>query len=130
MKKIIIIAIVIIVAALLFVMFQGQSVTESQNLNWQDFKKKAQKTNTVIIDIRTADEYHAGKLFSDAIVDFDYYESDFEQKVSKLDKNKTYLIYCRSGNRTEKSLKVFKKHGLKAYDLDGGHKSTPPGSLK
>ncbi|MCD5390147.1 MAG: rhodanese-like domain-containing protein [Candidatus Pacebacteria bacterium] len=143
MKKILIISAIIIVAALLFVLSQStktnkplakvtnnQKTEKSQNLNWEDFQIQAELENTVVIDIRTAGEYNAGKLFSDAVVDFDYYESDFEQKISELDKDKTYLIYCRSGSRTGKSLKIFEKYGLTAYHLDGGHKSTPAGSLK
>ena len=137
MKKIIILAIIIIAVILISksrdkekTIITVETQSESQNLNWQEFQSKASSDNAVVVDIRTAGEYNAGKLFPDALVDFDYYESDFEQKVSELDKDKTYLIYCRSGNRSGKSIQIFEKYGLKVYDLDGGHKATPTGSLK
>ncbi len=143
MKKIITISTILVALALLFVLFQGikmnrsksisinnQKIVNVEHLDWQEFKKQAALANTIVIDIRTANEYNAGKLFSDAVIDFDYYKPDFEQKISKLDKDKTYLIYCRSGNRSGKALTIFKKYGLKAYDLKGGHKSTPADSLK
>lgn len=132
MKKTIILAVIIIAAALLFVLMQVNNKTtyKETKINWISFQEKSTKENTVVIDIRTADEYNAGKLFSDALVDYDFYQNDFEQKVSKLDKNKTYLIYCRSGNRTSQAISIFEKYGLEVYDLDGGHKSTPFGSLK
>ena len=138
MKKTIIIAVIIIAAALLFVVYKGtktnklshQKTEISQSLNWKQFQEKAQEKNTVVIDVRTANEYNTGKLFPDARVDFDYYQADFENKISKLDKNKTYLIYCHSGNRSGKSLKIFEKYGLKAYNLDGGVNAAPNGSLK
>ena len=46
------------------------------------------------------------------------------QKLKQLDKNKTYLLYCRSGNRSGKTLKVMKKLGFKsAYNMQGGMKA-------
>jgi rhodanese-related sulfurtransferase len=107
-----------------------EDLEKEKHLSWEEFQKKSQDENTVVIDIRTKDEYEAGKLFEDAIVGFDYYSSTFEQKIAQLDSTKTYLIYCRSGNRTGKSIPIFEKYGLEVYDLAGGHKATPAGSLK
>jgi len=94
---------------------------ENKHLSWEEFRKKAEEENSVVIDIRTADEYNAGKLFDDALTDFDYYHSDFEKKISELDPQKTYLIYCRSGHRSGNAIPLFEKYGLKAYDLQGGY---------
>ncbi len=101
-----------------------------KHLSWEAFKEKAQEEDVVVIDIRTPDEYEQGKLFADALTGIDYYDSTFEQKIAQLDPSKTYLIYCRSGNRTGKSIPLFEKYGLKVYDLDGGIKATPEGSLQ
>ena len=51
----------------------------------------------------------------------DFYKPDFTQKLSKLNKTKTYLIYCRSGNRTGQTLKIMKKLGFTSvYNLKYG----------
>ena len=75
--------------------------------------------NFVILDVRTPTEFKAARL-EDA-VNIDFYAKDFKEKLGELDKEKTYLIYCRSGNRSGKSLKLMK--GLKfqeAYNMSGG----------
>lgn len=72
-----------------------------------------------ILDIRTASEYSAGHI-KDAI-NIDFYSKDFKYKLSLLDKDKTYLLYCRTGNRTSKALAYFKELGFKkVYHLYGG----------
>ena len=95
----------------------------NRHLSWDDFRKKAQEKNTVVIDIRTPEEIAQGTLF-DGVEKIDYYGSTFEQKVSQLDPTKTYLIYCRSGHRSGNAIPVFKKYGLKVYDLQGGYIAT------
>ncbi|MFP6881875.1 MAG: rhodanese-like domain-containing protein [Roseibacillus sp.] len=41
--------------------------------------------------------------------------------MGKLDRNKAYLVHCRSGGRSTNSLGVWKKLGFKrVYHLDGG----------
>jgi rhodanese-related sulfurtransferase len=80
-----------------------------------DDKKKA----PVILDIRTPDEFKEGHLKGAKNIDF--FEDSFEAEVAKLDKDKNYLVHCKSGGRSTKSLKVFKKLGFKnIYHLDGG----------
>ena len=49
---------------------------------------------------------------------------DFIEGLDKLDKNKAYFIYCRSGNRSKKSSEILKEIGfVKVYDLLGGYKN-------
>lgn len=73
-----------------------------------------------IIDIRTPEEYAEGHLPGAANIDF--YSSDFGQRLSQLDRQKTWLVYCRSGNRSGKSLKKFKKLGFEnVLHLRGGY---------
>jgi rhodanese-related sulfurtransferase len=51
----------------------------------------------------------------------DYNSSDFEQQLDGLDKSKTYLVYCRSGNRSGKACHTMLDKGFKqVYNLDGG----------
>jgi rhodanese-related sulfurtransferase len=78
--------------------------------------------NTQIIDVRTHKEFHAGHIKNAHVIDF--YANDFIQNLKQLDKNKTYLLYCRSGNRSGKTLRLMKKLGFKAaYNMQGGMKA-------
>ena len=73
----------------------------------------------VLLDIRTPAEVEAGHI--SGAVNLDFYSPTFEQGLEALDRDKTYLIYCRSGNRTGQARAMMV--GLEfstVYDLDGG----------
>jgi len=60
-----------------------------------------------ILDIRTPGEFQSGHLAKSIPIDF--YSQTFADQLNRLDKTKTYLVYCRTGNRSTKSLELFKK---------------------
>ena len=73
----------------------------------------------VELDIRTPKEYASGHIEGAVMVD--YYAPDFVARPKALDRKKTYLIYCRSGNRTGRSLTIFQKLGFsRVYHLETG----------
>jgi rhodanese-related sulfurtransferase len=75
--------------------------------------------NFIIIDIRTQPEFDSGHIAKAIMID--YYLPDFKQKLSELDHNKTYLIYCRTAHRTTDALKIMKQLGFReTYDITGG----------
>jgi rhodanese-related sulfurtransferase len=72
-----------------------------------------------IIDIRTPSEYAAVHIANAVLID--YYSDAFEQELDKLDRQETYLVYCRSGNRSGNAMIVFKDLGfIHVYDMGGG----------
>jgi len=72
-----------------------------------------------ILDIRTPGEFQSGHLQSAILVDF--YSQTFADQLSRLDKKKTYLVYCRTGNRSTSSLSLFKKLKFeKIYHMSNG----------
>jgi rhodanese-related sulfurtransferase len=74
----------------------------------------------VVIDIRRPEEYAAGHLEA-AGLQLDYYAPDFKDRLSKLDRNAQYLIYCRSGHRSGLALAIMKELGFAdAHDIAGG----------
>ena len=75
--------------------------------------------NFAIIDVRTPEEYVGGYI--EKAINLDYYSETFQDKLNKLDKNKTYLIYCRGGRRSEMSLNIMEELGFgEVYNLLGG----------
>lgn len=75
--------------------------------------------NFVILDVRTPEEF-LGEHIENA-VNLDYYSDIFRNDLDKLDKNKTYLIYCRSGSRSKNALNIMKELDFReVYNMLGG----------
>ena len=75
--------------------------------------------NLVIIDTRTDWEIKDGKI--PGAIWMDVSSREFMQKVTALDKDKTYCLYCASGGRTSMVVPFMEQCGFaKVYDLDGG----------
>jgi rhodanese-related sulfurtransferase len=89
------------------------------DLNGTDFKNQFEKeVNKVLLDVRTPAEFQSGSISKS--VNIDFMASDFISKAEKLDKSKTYFVYCRSGNRSGQAVSILKKLGIKAFNLSGG----------
>jgi len=72
-----------------------------------------------ILDIRTPGEFQSGHLPDAILVDF--YSQAFADQLNRLDKKKTYLVYCRTGNRSTSALSLFKKLKFeKIYHMSAG----------
>ena len=95
--------------------FKDISVTDAFDL----IQINQGNSDFVILDVRTPDEFNAGHI-NDA-VNINYESADFSSQVSKLDKNKTYLVYCRSGNRSRSASAVLVSLGFKnVYNMLSG----------
>ena len=80
------------------------------NINNPDF---------VIIDVRSENEFLQGHIENAVLIPNN--SPDLEKALSKLGKNKTYLLYCLFGGRSSSMFKKMRKLGFKkVYDLDGG----------
>lgn len=74
----------------------------------------AHADNFIVLDVRTPAEYNESHI-KDA-VNIDVLNPTFEREVAKLDKNKSYKLYCRSGNRSAKALKQMESMGFKQLE--------------
>lgn len=85
-----------------------------------EFDQKRQEAGVVLLDVRTADEFQSGYLLG--AIQYDYYETEsFETALDQLDRDKTYLVYCRSGGRSSNAMSMMKAMGFKeVYNLKGG----------
>jgi len=90
------------------------------DLSPKAFKAKMSEPNTIVLDVRTPAEIAQGKI--PGSFDLDIQNPEFKAEVNKLDKAKTYLIYCKAGGRSGRACSIFKDAGFeKIYNLEGGY---------
>jgi len=82
-----------------------------------------------LVDVRTPKEYTEGHIKDAKNINF--YDDNFIDQISKLDKDKEIYIYCRSGGRSGKAAKQLEAAGFtKVYDLQGGFKNWSGSNLE
>ena len=59
------------------------------------FKAKMAEPGVAVLDVRTPAETAEGMIQGASQLDFE--AANFEAEVDKLDKEKTYLVYCQRG---------------------------------
>ena len=80
----------------------------------------ATEKNYNILDVRTSEEFKQIRLPNSTNIDF-YNPQNFIQELEKLDKNKSYYVYCRTGSRSANTCVLMKEMGFsKTYNLLGG----------
>lgn len=95
-----------------------------EDLNASAFKETLESTpNAVLIDVRTPAEFASGAIGN--AINIDIMSYNFQQDIAKLSKDKTYMVYCRSGNRSGQACSVMSKMGLTCYNLAGGISAWP-----
>jgi rhodanese-related sulfurtransferase/thiol-disulfide isomerase/thioredoxin len=79
----------------------------------------ARQAATVILDVRTDQEFAGGHLAKARNLDFN--SPDFKSQLAKLDKTRPYLVYCAVGGRSSKAAQQMEKLGFQqVYNVSGG----------
>ncbi len=68
--------------------------------------------NFVILDIRTPKEFREDRI--EGAVNVDFRSSNFRGEIDKLDRNKTYFVYCRTGNRSRDAVNLMGAMGFRS----------------
>lgn len=100
--------------------FASAQDTTGLSIQQKKFERLMKKKNAVLVDVRTTEEYSSGYLGT--AINYNVMDSlSFVNTVTSLDKNKKYLLYCKSGRRSGKALVMMKNMGFKkVYHLQGG----------
>ena len=94
-----------------------QMINLSEN-EWVKLHDESEES--VIIDVRTDDEFSTGYIGGAVNIDF-YMGNKFISEIDKLDKSKSYFVYCKSGARSGQTCELMKQKGFKkVYNLEGG----------
>jgi len=90
-----------------------------KNVDVAEFEKLRADKKNVVLDVRTPTEFAAGHM--PGAINIDVKAADFQEKISKLDKNKTYLVHCAAGVRSAKACDRMNTLNFpKLYNLEGG----------
>ena len=91
----------------------------AMNLDSVAFEAKTQEAGVVILDVRTKAEFDEGHIANAININV---ESDtFLDEIAKLDKSKTYAVYCRSGRRSADAVaKMSNEQFISLAHLNGG----------
>ncbi|MFD0796625.1 rhodanese-like domain-containing protein [Maribacter chungangensis] len=91
--------------------------TKSQHIT--EFLKESPK-DVILIDVRTPQEYHSGHL--ENAQNINWFDADFADKFSVIDKDKTIYVYCKVGGRSAKAQEKLLSMGYKnVINLEGGY---------
>ena len=99
--------------------------TESEEIVIETVDKEAfeaaiESGDYVIFDVRTVDEYMEGHI--ENAKSLDVLDDQFDKTISNIDKSQKYLIYCKSGGRSQKALEKMKDAGfVHVLELEGGY---------
>ena len=98
------------------------SIFSQQQILDIDYKKMSKildRDSTVLIDVRTADEFDSFRIKNS--INIDYYSKNFLDSISSYKEKKNIILYCRSGRRSYYAAKLMQEKGFnKIYNLKGG----------
>ncbi len=107
-----------VVGALIFywyVLGRGSRVVASQLV-------ELVKAGWRMVDVHTKDEYGAGHVPGAVLVDF--YDPDFARNITKLDKLEKYVLYCKTGVRSRRAVRLMRIQGFaNVCDVIGGYEA-------
>ena len=97
---------------LLVILLSGLLLLTGCQKQMSELDKIVEENNYIIVDVRTESEFETGHV-KDAI---NIPVETIDPSVN-LDKNKTIIVYCRSGKRSANAASMLKQYGYKVYDL-------------
>lgn len=79
----------------------------------------AANPDAVLLDIRTPEEVAEARIAG--ALNIDFYAPDFRDQIADLDRDATYIVYCRSGSRSSQAESLFADLGFNdVRTVDGG----------
>ncbi len=66
--------------------------------------------DSTVIDVRTPEEFASGHL--EGATNINLQSSDFSSQINALPKDSSYVVYCRSGNRSADAVAQMKDAGF------------------
>lgn len=119
MRKRRVLSIVALATGVLVLSGCSSSSSGVTSMDAQSFSKKVQEAGVVTLDVRTRGEFSQGHILG--AINIDVEAGTFQNEVRKLDKTKTYAVYCQSGRRSGIATEEMKKLGFEhLFNLANG----------
>ena len=83
---------------------------KTEQVQWNELEGK------LLIDVRTPEEYELGHIRGALNIPLD----KIREQLSRLDKKKEYVVYCKSGLRGYNAQRILMSYGFKVVNLNGG----------
>ncbi len=81
------------------------------------FDKIQENLGVLLLDVRGPNEIpQDGKIPNSVMIPLPY----LAQNLNRLDKSKTIIVYCHTGNRSVEATKLLRSHGFNAINMLGG----------
>ncbi|GAB3539566.1 hypothetical protein GCM10027443_36260 [Pontibacter brevis] len=106
---------------------QQNTPVEVQDLTTQEFKRQRMSSKTMLVDVRTPEEFAAGHL--SGAINSDYRGGNFAEEMKNWKKNKVYYLYCATGNRSGKAAELMKEAGFQHIYNIGGYQELKEAGL-
>ena len=101
---------------------EGKQAKAYKDVGPEQFDKLRGGKDAVVLDVRRPNEFSQGHIAG--ATNIDWYASDFEKRISALDKSKTYLVHCAGGGRSSKAAeKLTRLNFTNVVNLEGGMKA-------
>jgi rhodanese-related sulfurtransferase len=89
-------------------------------VSMEEFQSKILDSNTVVLDVRTEEEFHGplGHIKGAILIPID----ELSSRVNELNelKSKDIYVVCRSGNRSNFGKDILRENNFNAINVDGG----------
>lgn len=106
----------ILISVLFVAVWSEVNAQALQNVDALKFKELIAKEDAILLDVRTPGEYSRGHIAGSTSIDIS--DPAFVSRINLLQKDKTILIYCLSGSRSEVAANYMIKIGFKKiYNL-------------
>jgi rhodanese-related sulfurtransferase len=80
----------------------GISSEGYRNVSSEEAKQLIDNKEVVLLDVRTPEEYQEGHIPNAILLPL----QELENKLNDLDKEETYIVVCRSGNRSTQASEI------------------------
>jgi len=98
--------------------FKKSRNTKESNIDYENAKTILKNDkNAILVDVRSPQEYKEEHI--EGSINFPLY--DLERDCGNLSKESTIILYCQSGNRSKRALKILEEQGYRnVYQIEGG----------
>jgi len=116
MSKKLILAVVVITS----ILFRFVFASSLESIKPTDAQKLVTEKKAIILDVRESEELKEGKVKGSIVIAkslMDNNKEAWNREVDKLPKDKTIIVYCRSGRRSEIVGEELVKKGFKVLNM-------------